>query len=306
MATIAPSGSPWVDRLEDMAERFRELSDGRVQIRLYPNGVSGDESDIVRKMRIKMLQGAALTAKGLGEIDPGIWGLCQPLLFEDDRELESLQAKIEPELNERYWQQGFKVLGWTKIGWVHWFGVEPIRTPDDLRETKIFMWEGSNLAAIWKTGGFRVVNLSIHDAMIGLETGMISSMGMVPLSAAISQWFGLASYMNDMKWAALIGGIVIDREVWESIPADIREKLMAYANENVAGLNEIASSMGEEAITTMVDYGLTVVETTPAEREQWRTWFEPNRIKMRGVLVDEEMYDRIFELRAELRAQDTN
>ncbi len=306
MATIAPKGSPWVVRLEDMAERFRELSDGQVQIRLYPNGVSGDESDIVRKMRIKMLQGAALTAKGLGEIDPGIWGLCQPLLAKDDRELESLQASIEPELVERYWQKGYKILGWTKIGWVRWFGVEPIRTPDDLKKTKIFMWEGSNMSKVWHSGDYRAVSLSIHDVMIGLETGMISSLGMVPLSAAVSQWFGLATYMTDMKWAALIGGIVIDREVWESIPADIREKFQSYATENVADLNRIASSMENEAIATMVDYGLTVVETTATEREIWRNWFEPNRIKIRGLLVDDGMYDRMLELRTELRAQGTN
>jgi TRAP-type C4-dicarboxylate transport system substrate-binding protein len=104
----------------------------------------------------------------------------------------------------------------------------------------------------------------------------------------------------------MIGGIVIDREVWESIPADIREKLQAYATENLADLNQIASSMENKAIATMVDHGLTVVETTPAEQELWQTWFEPNRIKIRGLLVDDEMYDRILELRTELRAQDTN
>ncbi|MFC1481226.1 TRAP transporter substrate-binding protein DctP [Candidatus Neomarinimicrobiota bacterium] len=301
MATIAPDGSPWVMRMEELADRWRELSDGLVQIRLYPNGVSGDESDIVRKMRIKMLQGAALTAKGLGEIDPGIWGLCQPLLVENGREFEILKASVDSELRERYWQKGYIVLGWTNIGWVRWFGVDPIRTPDDLRKTKLFMWEGSNTEGIWKVDGFRAINLSIHDVMIGLETGLINSLAMVPLSAAVSQWFGLATYMTDLPWASLIGGVVIRLETWESIPIDIREKLLVAAAEMADDVNQSADLLETQAIETMVSYGLTVVETTPAEKALWSTWLEGHREKLRGVFVDEAMYDLIFDLRKDLR-----
>lgn len=289
-----------------MADKWRELSDGKVRIRLYPNGVLGDESDVVRKMRIKMLQGAAMSARGLGEIDNGIWGLCQPLLVDNDAEFDSILARVGPELIQRYWDKGYKVLGWTKVGWVRWFGVEPIRTPDDLRKTRMFMWEGSGTENIWKEDGFLPINLSMLDVMIGLETGLISSVGMVPLSAAVSQWFGIATYMTDLYWAALLGGIIISRDTWESIPPDIREKFEATADELVADLNDSAARMEVQAIEAMVKYGLKVVETTPAEREIWQTWGDRRRKHIRGLFVDEEMFDKVMLIRDELRAADTN
>ncbi len=305
LATIAPDGSPWVQRLYEVAEQWRDISDGKVQIRLYPNGVLGDESDIVRKMRIKMIQGAALSARGLGEIDPGIWGLCQPLLVNSDAEFDSILARVGPELIQRYWDKGYVVLGWTKIGWVRWFGIEPIRTPDDLRKTKMFMWEGSGTEKIWKDDGFHPINLSILDVLFGLDTGLISSVAMVPLSAAVSQWFGIATYMTDMYWSALLGGIVINRDTWESIPLHFREKIEATADELVADLNGSAKRMEGQAIETMVKYGLTVVKTTPAERESWQIWGDRRREHIRGLFIDEEMYDKVLRIRDEFRAADT-
>ena len=52
LATLAPDGSVWHRALEEMAAEWQEITDGSVRVVLYPGGVSGDESDMIRKMRI--------------------------------------------------------------------------------------------------------------------------------------------------------------------------------------------------------------------------------------------------------------
>ena len=52
LATLAGHGSPWDLRLREMGQDWREKSDGDVKLTIYPGGVAGDESAVIRKMRI--------------------------------------------------------------------------------------------------------------------------------------------------------------------------------------------------------------------------------------------------------------
>jgi len=66
--TLAPQGSPWHAIARDMAEAWKTESAGKVDVRIYPSGVAGDDPDMVRKMRIGQLQMAGLTGVGLSRI----------------------------------------------------------------------------------------------------------------------------------------------------------------------------------------------------------------------------------------------
>src|SRR5262249_42772123 len=70
LATLAPKDSPYYDILRDMGEAWREASGGRIELRIYPDGVAGDESDVVRKMRVGQLQASAMSGGGLTDIVP--------------------------------------------------------------------------------------------------------------------------------------------------------------------------------------------------------------------------------------------
>ena len=65
VATLAPVGSPWMVILEKGAADLMVKTEGRTEIKYYPGGVQGDEKDVVRKMRLKQLDGGALTTIGL-------------------------------------------------------------------------------------------------------------------------------------------------------------------------------------------------------------------------------------------------
>ena len=67
-ATLAPEGSSWMKSMRGLAEKIKKATDGNVTIRFYPGGVSGDEKDVIRKMRIGQLHGAGFTGVGLGQI----------------------------------------------------------------------------------------------------------------------------------------------------------------------------------------------------------------------------------------------
>src|SRR5262245_22241044 len=75
IATLAPEGSSWMRLFHEWQKHVEDRTSGRVKIKFYAGGVQGDEKDVLRKIRLGQLQGAAVTAIGLASIDPEVRAL---------------------------------------------------------------------------------------------------------------------------------------------------------------------------------------------------------------------------------------
>jgi TRAP-type C4-dicarboxylate transport system substrate-binding protein len=87
MGTLAPEGSPWHQVLQQMGERWRKASDGKVKLTIYPGGVLGDEPDMVNKMRIGQIQAAGVQTKV--EVGP-------PIALSDEDKISRAAHPVSP------------------------------------------------------------------------------------------------------------------------------------------------------------------------------------------------------------------
>ena len=60
LATVVPQGSIWDKNLKQMADEWKEATGGRVSVTVFSGGSQGDESTVLRKMRLDALQASAL------------------------------------------------------------------------------------------------------------------------------------------------------------------------------------------------------------------------------------------------------
>ncbi|MFC1746746.1 TRAP transporter substrate-binding protein DctP [Candidatus Neomarinimicrobiota bacterium] len=301
IATLAPIGSPWHEVLEDIAQDFRIISNNTVRLTIYAGGVAGDESDMIRKMRLNQLQAVAVSAEGMSYIDKGSYGLSIPLLARNYEELDWIRSQIEPELISRFQANGVEVLSWADIGWVYWFTRRPAPDPEDLRNQRIFNWAGdSYLPRLWRSAGFQSVSLAATDIMPAFQTGMIDAIASSPLTVASFQWFSSARYMTDMPWAAMTGAILIRQDTWESVPTELRARLQAAVDTRALRIkNEIRYS-DDDAIAAMREYGLTVVPVSDENRAKWYAIVDQYGRELRGTLIDAEIYDQLMEIKARM------
>ena len=96
LATVVPQGSVWDKNLKQMGDEWSQATGGRVTVTVYPGGSQGDESTVLRKMRLDALQAAAFTAVGLGSIDPAFNVFDIPFFFESYDELNYVTDKLTP------------------------------------------------------------------------------------------------------------------------------------------------------------------------------------------------------------------
>src|SRR5262245_6100207 len=119
IATLAPSGSPWMDILERAAAEISDKTDGRVKVKYYTGGQQGDERDFIRKIKIGQLDGAAVTAAGLSMIEPSIRVLELPMLFETQDEVDYVATKMWPYFQKKFEKKGFRLAERGEIGWIY-------------------------------------------------------------------------------------------------------------------------------------------------------------------------------------------
>ena len=55
IAVVMPEGSTWTNTLHDFARAVEKETGGEVALKIYAGGISGDEVDVLRKMRVDRL-----------------------------------------------------------------------------------------------------------------------------------------------------------------------------------------------------------------------------------------------------------
>ncbi|MDH5513172.1 MAG: TRAP transporter substrate-binding protein DctP, partial [Gammaproteobacteria bacterium] len=159
-ATLAPQGSTWMNIIEDWAGKVEAESKGRLKFKLYPGGVSGDEPDVLRKIRFGQLHGAAMTGHGIGHIYSPVRVLEIPFLFRSYDEVDHVRARLMPEIRAGFRENGFELIGWMEVGFIQLFSQEPIYSLEDMRKRRIWLWQGDPLGkAFFAASGISPVPL---------------------------------------------------------------------------------------------------------------------------------------------------
>ncbi len=304
-ASQAPENSPFHVMFKELDAAWREVTDGRVSMTIYPGGVSGDESDIIRKMRIGQLHAAALTSSGLTDIDDSFNVFGIPFFFDSWEELNYVLADIGPGLQDSLEENGYVFMTWGHVGWVHFFTNTPVARLDDLRKLKIFTWAGDDsMVQWWHSNGFRPVPLALPSAMQGLTTGLIDTMISPPLMALSLQWYKETPYMIDIGLVPMVGALVVTKRMWERIDEADRPKLLAAADRIGAKLMEQIPRMDNFALEMMKRQGLEVLEIREGEHAaEWIAEATKFADQMRGDMVPSEIFDLAKRSRDEFRSQ---
>ena len=297
LATLAPEGTDWHGMLIEMGQEWKKESKGAVQLKIYPSGVIGDERDMVRKMRIGQIHAAGITTEGLTEIVADFSAFFVPLAFQSLEDVQNVTDALLPDLEKQIESKGFKLLYLSDLGWAYWFSTTELRTPNHLKNKKIFTWAGDfKWEQTWKKAGYSPVSLASTDILSGLQTGLIDAMPTMPIYALAQQSFGIVNHMLDLKWGVLMAGIIIDLKTWNRIPEKYHEELIAITQKIQTDYKSSNQDAENNAITAMKQYGLKVHSITEEEKKMWQEQVNKMESYLRGNIIPETVYDKVIDL----------
>lgn len=262
-ATLAPAGTTWVRLLQDWADEVKKESNGRLVFKIYPGGVHGDEPEVLKKIRFGQLQGGAFTGYGIGQIYSPTRVLELPFLFNNIEEIDYVRNRFMPEIEQGYRDNGYELLGWMEVGFVYFFSKTPIDSLDDLKERRIWNWQGDPLGqAFFEASGLSPVPLSIIDVYTSLSTGLIDTVYAPPLGAIAMQWFTKTQYITNVPMANGIGSLIVSRRFFQNLPQDLQKILKRTGTATGEMLVTATRKDNVDGLKTLQDRGMILVEAT--------------------------------------------
>jgi len=295
IATLAPRGSAWMRVFNAWNNSLRQRTNNRLQLRVYAGGSQGDERDVIRKIRIGQLDGAAVTSTGLGLIVRPILVLQAPGVVETYRQLDRAREAMSDEFGQQFEANGVKLLGWGDVGEGRIFSNQPIRRPRDLRSVRPWVWrDDSMFGTFLEVVGANGVRLGVPEVLPALSTGQIDTVVASATAASALQWHTRVTHVTEQANTFLIGATLLSKQKYDSLPADLRQALdetSEQAHSTLVRRIRRDDRRYYRALTTR--HGLTAVDLSAHESE-WDQAAEQTRNRLAGRLYPRALMQRVM------------
>lgn len=257
VATLMPNGTAWMSYLNRFAANVKKKTNNTVRFVFYAGGVAGDERDAIRKMRTGQIQAVAVTSMGLSLILPTVRIQELPLLFRSYKEFQYVSKGLQPTLNAMFEAKGYQMLSWAPSGWVYLFTHKPIRNEPELKRAKIWRWvDDFMVQAIFKELGIRGVPLGVPDVLSSLQSGIIDCVYGMPQAVLALQWHTNLKYVIDIKMNMAVGGLLMKKDVFDSMPGPFRKKVLVEAAALQKALFTSSVQVNNQSMRQMIRAGM--------------------------------------------------
>lgn len=271
LATIAPEGSSWMKTFNTLNTEVMRKTENRVQFKIYAGGILGDEMDMLRKMKIGQITGAALTSGGLSALFKEINVFQIPFLFQKYEEVDAVLTRMDSFFRKGFDDNGYVLLGWSEGGFVYLMSTIPISSVADLQRAKVWIWEDSPMSKmILEEAGVSAIPLSIPDVLVGLQTGLVNVVYAPPTGAISLQWFTRVKYLTDVPLIYLAGGIVVRKDTFQQISPSHQSSIIEMSQHHLTQLKAVTRNENREAITVMTRHGTKRVTPSKDQIEEFK------------------------------------
>jgi TRAP-type C4-dicarboxylate transport system substrate-binding protein len=272
-------------------------TENKVQFRIYPGGVLGDEMDMLRKLKIGQIQGVALTSGGLSTLFKEMDVLQVPFIFQTFEEVDTVLKKMDSFFRKGFEDNGYVFLGWSEAGFVYLMSTVPVASVADLKKAKVWIWEDSPMSkAIFDEAGVKAIPLTVPDVLVGLQTGLVDVVYAPPTAAISLQWFTKVKYFTDVPLIYLAGGVVVKKDIFKQIPQTSQNFILERFQQQLDQLKIITRNENRDAMKVMVKNGVKIITSSKDQIDEYKRLSNKAMGHVRGQTFSKKVLDEVTSL----------
>ncbi len=271
IATLSPDGSFWMEKMRKAAQKIEVKTEKRVKFKFYPGGVMGNDKSVLKKMRFKQLQGAALANSGLSSIYSDIQLYNLVLKFRSLEEIDYIRQKMDVKLMAGLDKQGLVSFGFVELGLTYLMSTNPIYSLADMKNQKAWAPENNKIAiATQKAFSIASIPLPMRDVLMGLQTGMVNVVAGSPVGALALQWHTKVKYINKLPLSYLFGVFVLNKKDFTRLSAADQHIVTEILGTVLEEANQHNREDNQQATAALKNLGVKFLEPTPEAANELR------------------------------------
>jgi tripartite ATP-independent transporter DctP family solute receptor len=285
---------PVHEAMEYMAQLIAEKSQGKMEIRIYPNQQLGTERELVELLQIGSLGMTKVSSATLESFAPKIQVLSMPYLFRDDEHRDKvLKGEIGKQLlleGEKYWLRGLCYYDAGKRSF--YTKNKPVDSPEDLKGLKIRTLESNMAINMIKSFGSSPTPVSYGELYTALQQGIVDGAENNPPSLYTSRHYEVCKFYSVNEHTAVPDVVIISTKVWNTLDEQEQQWIQEAADESSVFQYKLWAESVEESYRELKKAGVTITYPDQTSfREAVESLYESFRVSQ------PEMFEMVEKIR---------
>jgi TRAP-type transport system periplasmic protein len=299
IATLAPRDSDLAKGFMKLDRGMRAATNNAWGVKLYPSGVAGDETDVIRKMKIGQMDASIITSVGLSQIVRETTLLNTPGVIRTYKALEAVQKEMTGQWERDFDKAGFKLLAWGETGRLRWFAKTPLTRPSAIKTMRAWVWPASHamketLHSIGATG----VPLGVPEVYGALQTGVIDMVTSTAVAMVSLQWHSNLKFMTKNTSGVLVGAMLMNTSKWKDVPADVQQVVQTEVTRNQDSDKDDIRKSDERSFQALLKRGYTANDWTGDVMQEYETVAADVQKRLTGRIFTAESLERVKKIAA--------
>ena len=286
--------------MTQFADEVAEKTDGRIQVKIFPNGQLGSENENLEQLQAGVIAMTKVSAPGLATYNDAFNTFGLPYIFNDTDDFYHVMDSQEmQDFFLSTGDDGFVTLTYYTSGARSFYTKDrAIRTPADLKGLKIRVQDMKSQTDMMSYLGGIPVAMSYGDVYTSLQTGIIDGTENNETALTTGKHGEVCKVYSVDQHAMIPDVMVMSAKVWNNIAPEDQEIILQCAHDATEWHKEAWDQAVDEAITEAEDMGVEFVYDVDKEafREATAEMIDEYREEYPGVA---ELLDRIDGIREE-------
>jgi len=305
IATLSPEGSTWMDIMRAGADEVAEKTNNRVKIKFYPGGVMGDDMAVMRKIRIRQLQGGAVTIGAVSSYysDSQVYSL--PMLFRNLDEVSYVRSKMDAQILQGLEQNGFVSFGIAEGGFAYIMSLNPIKSVSDLRNSKAWVPSSDELVLEGvKAYDVQPIPLPLGDVLTGLQTGLIDTVAAPPIATLALHWHTQVRYLTDMPLLYSSALLISEKKAFYKLSKQDQKITRDRMGQVFKKLNIQNRIDNKSALSAIQSQGIETIKPDLEQLKEWRgNAYEARLQLIKSGKISQELMQTVDKLLNDFRSR---
>lgn len=277
---------------EVFAERLAELSDGRFDVQIYPDGQLGDEDELFEQQIAGQLDFSVVNPGKIVEFSRTANIFMFPFMWRDiDHWNAVLGGELGAEISERiYDESGVQVVGYFGGGVRNVVSRVPLTGIESLEGLTLRTNQTQPEIPAWTALGANPVPYAYGEIYTGLQTGAIDGLLNESEWVEIMSFHEVAPYIGLSEHEITVRFFTMSGHLWERLSEADRALVQQAADDAAEFARELQLRVDLEALDRIEAAGTTLVEF---DKEQMQDIVREPVLEVGRELGLDDLYQRI-------------